>query len=520
MTAVQTADQTPTINPLAAINREAHDAEYGDAINRSLSELTARVATLRGDLDTAVREAGDDFDVTKVRALRGDTPRGTMGNLVDHHSRLIASQEQLNQRRAILASAQRRARGEGRHEDDNEDFLDMLAEGGTGRRPAQQLDFTGSLRAAMTERGIGSYVEAMRHRASFDMDVGFRPLAATLTRGTGYEDNFPTQTAGFPAWSDRSGIVGALGRAPLSYLDVVPIGAIGQAAHIYERETEPTSSTSTGSGQSTDAATAASGAAARNEAANLAESTFLWERIADPVQSIGHFVPVTLEQLEDAPRFESLLEMRMRFGVRQRVNIQIASGSGTAPNIKGFTAFDTAVTTTSAATRLAGEKARFIETNAADVSATDTTAKRGKAILLAAKDLETQLMVQGAVTPSAFMMHPVTWHAVCITESASGGFYFGDPRLGTANALWGYPVVMDQYGLSPIGANTMGTAGERFIFAGDFAMQSEFLLRHDVRVEFGMNDTDFRKLQQSVRAYVRGCLSIYRIKAFGYGIGF
>ena len=507
----------PHINPLAAINQEAYDAEHGDAVNLGNAALTERVAALRGDLDAMVAEAGEDFDVSLVRTGRQDTHQATLGFMVDHHSRLTASQEVLNQRRSIQAAAMRRARGQGRHEDDHDDLLDIIGEEHT-RPGGGRLDLVSSVRAAMTEQGVSSYIEAARHRVGFEIDVGVRPLAATLQRGTiGGAGNQWTSDAGYPPWSDHSGRVVALGRAGLSYLDLIPMGGIGQAAHIYDRETLPaTSAGSAANTAATDAATDASAAAARAEGGALAESTFKWERQADPVQSIGHFVPVTEEQLADAPRIESLLEMRMAWGVRQRLNIQIGSGNGTAPNLKGFSAF--AKTTTGASATLAGQAlAGSFERIDIDRSDADTGAKRGKAVMTNMRRLMTLIETTGATMPSGAVVHPGTWSEINLLETSSAGFYFGDPRMASGMTLWGLPIAYDQYAMAEFSAGSDGGSDTAIIaLMGDFAMQSEVLLRHDVRVEFGLNDTDFRNLRQSVRAYVRAVMSIYRIKAFAH----
>ena len=78
------------VNPLSAINREAHDAEHGTAVNLGITALTERARVLRTELDRAVDEAGENFDVGRVTGdLKGDTPTATLGNLVDHQSCLL-----------------------------------------------------------------------------------------------------------------------------------------------------------------------------------------------------------------------------------------------------------------------------------------------------------------------------------------------------------------------------------------------------------------------------------------------
>ena len=458
------------VNPLAAINQEAYDEEHHSAINLGIAALTARSATLRSELDAAVNEAGDDFDVAKVTTLKGDTPQATLGNIVDHHSRLTAANDVLNQQRAIRAQVQRRADADGRSEDDP--VYDHMYEGAP---MADRRTFPGAMvRAALTESGLESFVEAAQGRVGFDIDIGSRPLAATLTTG-----------AGFAPESIRSGRVATLGRAALSMIDIVPGGTITQAAHVYMREGKPVQGAA-------GAASDASAADARQENANLAESEFTWEQVTDTVRSIGHFLPVTMEQLDDVPGMESLIDGRMMFGTRQAANKQIIMGDGTAPNLKGFLDFG-----------------NMFNQSSVDLSDNNDDPKKGKAMMVAARRMQTQLLTNGAVMPSHMVMHPDSWEKMNLLETASAGFYFGEPRVMSAEVLWGTPVVMDQYGMRPFNA-----AGNVVLLAGDFTGYSEFLLRHGFRVEFGMNNGDFRGLRQSVRAYVRGVLSVYRLLAF------
>lgn len=511
MTAVQTADPTPLVNPLAALNQEAYDAEHHDAANMGIAALTERAKTLRGDLEAAVREAGDDFDVGKVTHLKGDTHTATLGNMVDHHSRISAVQAVLNQKRAIQAQIRRQAARDGR--DEGDDLYDEFRDTGrvTGGFRPRVSPIVASLRAATKERGI-NYVEAARQNAVFDLDVDPRIVGALADRGApsgpggGGTGSYGNQwdDADYPPWSDHSGRVVALGRAPLTYLDVVPIGTIGQAMHIYDRESTPATSTASG----TDAARVGSSAAARAEAAVLAESNFTWTRQADRVESIGHQWRATMEQLDDAPRLESLVNGKMMWGVRQRINIEIANGTGATPRIKGFEAYRHDGTAD-----LATARDQFSRVSL-DASVASTRSAAGLEVMHVAKRMETVLQTEGAAMATALVMHPRTWEIVCLTETGSAGFYFGDPRLANGpKTLWGIPVVEDQYGMSAFDETTAAGNATRLLM-GDFAMHSEFLYRHGVRVEFGMSATDFENLVTRIRAYVRGVLSVYRIKAF------
>lgn len=480
------------VNPIAAINQEAYNAAHSEAINLGISALTEQVTGLRTELDRAVEEAGDDFDVSKVTALKGDTDQATMGNLVEHHSRLTAMQEVLNQQRSIRAAVQRRARADGRDEDDP--IYDHLLEGVGAIVDPPVL--SRHVRAAMQERGVTDFVMAHRGNVSFDLDLDPRIYAAMDRGAPGAAPN-QWDSAASPPWSPDTGRTVMLGRAALSMMDIVPSGTLSSAQHIYYREESP------GTGE--DAATAASAAAARAEGAALAESDFKDVRVADTAESIGHRAKVTMEQLEDSARIQSMLDTRMPYGVRQVVNREMLIGTGVSPRIGGFLRLK--YDGTSAATRAATFGRVTV-----DASDSDTDAKAGKAAMVAGRKAMTTLLVQGASMASAIVMHPTTVENIQLTETASAGFYYGDPRAMPAKVLWGLPIVEDQYGIQPF--NSATAANQVIALLGDFAMQSELLYRHGVRVEFGMSADDFDRLRESVRAYVRAVLSIYRTKAF------
>ena len=479
------------VNPLAAINQEAYDAEHADAIKLGIAGLTTRVQTLSTELDAGMREAGDDFaTINAVVALKGDTDQATMGNFVDHHSRLAASQEVLNQQRSIRAAVQRRAASDERNDDDP--VYDQLFEPVRAERPI----LSRAVMAAMETAGVGSFRAAHQGNWGIDLDLDPRVYAA-LDRGAAGAAPNQWDSAASPPWSDETSRTVMLGRAGLSMLDIIPSGTLGFAQHIYYREMSPATGT--------DAATDASAAAARAEGGALANTDYQDIRVADTAESIGHMSKVTMEQLEDSARIQSMLDTRMPYGVRQAVNKAILTGTGVSPNIAGFQSLK--YLGTSKAT-IAASFSR-VQLDASDA---DTNAKAGKAMMLVVRSAMTKLMTEGASLATAVVLHPESVEHVQLTETSAAGFYYGDPRAMPAKMLWGLPIVEDQYGLAAFNSATLKDKQVGLI--GDFAMQSEILYRHGVRVEFGLNSDDFSKLTQSVRAYVRAVLSIYRLRAF------
>lgn len=493
------------VNPVSAINREAYDAEYGQAIQSGISALSSRVGELRTELDSAVREAGDDFDVSKITGvLKGDTDTGTLGRVVDHHSMLAAAVSVLNQQRAIQAAVRRRAERDQVSEDDP--IYDQHPDPVTAERPV----LSRRVMAAMQAQGVATFKVAHASNFSVDLDVDPR-IYAVLERGSPGAVPNQWDDAASPPWSGVSDMTVRLGRAALTMLDVVPAGTIGQVQHIYYRETLPSTGETSGPAHTVQSSRDASMAAARAEGAALAESTFKDIRVADTVESIGHRAKVTMEQLEDSARIQSMLDTRMPYGVRQAVNKALLNGSGVSPNIKGFLAYRYSDSGADSAAKAKSIEESFSRVTV-DVSDADTDAKAGKAAMLAVRSAMTTLLVEGASQATAVVMHPTTIERIQTTETSSAGFYYGDPRVMPARMLWGLPMIEDQYGLIAFNKDTV--AGHTVALLGDFAMQSEILYRSGVRVEFGMSQDDFDKLIQSVRAYVRAVLSIYRLKAF------
>lgn len=499
------------VNPLAAINQEAYDAEHHTAINLGIGGLTARCRELRTDLDAAVREAGDDFDVAAVTALKGDTDQATLGNIVDHHSRLSAAQAVLNQQRAIQAAVQRRAARDGRSEDDPVyDHLHAAA------MPPTTVSLGDHVRRALHDGNYSGFRAAHAGNASFELDVDPRILAQ-MSRGAPGDEPNQWDSAASPPWSPETPRTVMVGRAALSMLDVIPSGTIGSAQHIYYREVSYRTDAALNSAKndlaSRDGSVAASAAAARSESAVLAQSAFQDIRVADTVESLGHRAKVTVEQLEDSARMQSMIDQRMPYGVRQAINRALLNGTGVSPQIKGFLAYKFDNSGSSDAAKLTNLQNSFSRVTV-DASDNNTDAKAGKALMLAARNCQTRLLTEGDSMATAIVLHPESIEKIQLLETTSAGFYYGDPRVMPVNMLWGMPMIGDQYGLEPFTAATTASGDPTVALLGDFSAQAELLYRHGIRVEFGMSSDDFDRLVESVRAYVRAVLSVYRLRSF------
>ena len=54
-----------------------------------------------------------------------------------------------------------------------------------------------------------------------------------------------------------------------------------------------------------------------------------------PVSTVAHWIKISKQLAADAPALAAYVDTRMRYGVNQKVDIQLVVGDGTAPNISG-----------------------------------------------------------------------------------------------------------------------------------------------------------------------------------------
>jgi len=111
-------------------------------------------------------------------------------------------------------------------------------------------------------------------------------------------------------------------------LDFIPTGTTSSNSMEYTREIPAEESP----------AGFVNNAAERAEGAAKPQSDVLFELVNDPVRTIAHWLKLSRQVLDDAPALESYIDSRLRFGVRQRLESQILSGTGVAPNLSGLSA--------------------------------------------------------------------------------------------------------------------------------------------------------------------------------------
>jgi Phage capsid family len=210
------------------------------------------------------------------------------------------------------------------------------------------------------------------------------------------------------------------------------------------------------------------------EAGTYAEDAFVFTRRSSPIRKIGSEIPVTDEQLDDVPGMQALLNNRLSFGVRARLDQQVMVGDGTGSNLTGLV-------------------------NATNVQ---TQAKAADSNLIALYKALVLVRISGRASPTTFFVHGQDWQNIRLAQNGYGEFFMGPPAQVGENTLWGLPVVQTE-------ALTQGTA----VCASVDPQWMSIWYRKDLEVQVGFINDQFIKGQKTVRADIRAGLWIGRGQA-------
>jgi HK97 family phage major capsid protein len=240
--------------------------------------------------------------------------------------------------------------------------------------------------------------------------------------------------------------------------DLIPQTTTTQAAVKYMEETTYTNA-----------------AAETAEGGTYPESALAFTERLSPVQKIPTFIPLTDEQLEDVPRMRGIVENRLAFMIRQRLDLQIISGNGTAPNLRGIL----------------------------NVVGIQTQAKAADPVPDAIYKGIVKVNTVGQAAANAVLMNPVDWQNIRLLRTADGIYIWGSPADAGPERIWGLRVAQAQ-------AATAGTA-----VVGDFANFAELSVRSGLDVQVSnSHSTYFVEGKLAIRADIRAALVWYRPTAF------
>ena len=284
-------------------------------------------------------------------------------------------------------------------------------------------------------------------RLDIDLKALLRPQNTLFETGAGWE---PETT--------RSGLVVPDAQRPVQVTDLIPSFPWDQSAYVYMEETTFTNA----------AAETAEGGEYGEAALQLTERT-------SPVRKVTVWLPVTDEQLSDVPGARGYIDSRLRFMLQQRLDGQILTGNGTAPNLEGIN----------------------------EVTGIQTQAKGSDPIPDAVYKALTKVRVTGRAQPGAVVFHPNNWQSVRLLRTNEGVYIWGSPSEAGPERIWGIQVVQSD-------AQTENTA-----VVGDFANFSLLPVRRGIDVQItNSHSTDFVNGKQAIRADMRTALVFTRPAAF------
>ncbi len=293
--------------------------------------------------------------------------------------------------------------------------------------------------------------------AAFESFRKTRTPCKGFVEGAGMKTLFQTSAGWAPESIRVPGLVIDAVTRPIQVLDIIPPGVTDQANIVYMAESTRTHAS-----------------AERAENAAYAESTFALTETTSTVRSIGTSIPVTDEQLEDVAGVQSYLEQRLVFGNRQRLDLQVLQGDGSAPNLRGIL------------------NTGSIQTQAKGVDSVPDAVYK-------AMDL---VRVTGRAFPNAFVVHPTDWQAVRLLTTSDGIYIWGSPSEAGPQRIWGIQVVLSD-------ALTENTG-----LVGDFANFCQMFERRGMEVAVGFVNDDFLDGRQTIRAGFRVAFVVYRATAF------
>lgn len=265
-------------------------------------------------------------------------------------------------------------------------------------------------------------------------------------------------SAGWAPQAIRTGTLIDFATRPVQVLDLIPQGETDQAAVVFMEETTFTNA-----------------AAEAAEAAAYAEAALAYTERTSNVRKIGVSLPVTDEQLADIPQIRGIINNRLVFMVRQRLDGQVLNGNGIAPNLTGILS----------------------------VAGIQTTAKAaGEPVFDATYRAQRLVRITGRAIATGYVFHPIDWEEQRLTRTTEGIYLLGNPNQDGPVREWGLPVTEGDV----ITQNTGLT--------GAFTTMCELLFRKGIEVQVGYVNDDFLKGKQTLRADVRVAFPTYRPAAF------
>lgn len=399
----------------------------------ALVEVEGEISKVQKDLGTVFAEAGDTIDLTKVKHVKGNTYE-IAAQIRAWNDELTDKSKKRDDLLATQKAAERAKTAPGDGNGEGGAHVDKVTD--------QQRDQKSFGRLFVESKALKEREGSQGPVATLDIEL------KTLL----------TTSAGWAPETLRNGVVVPYATRPIQVVDLIPQTTTTQTAVVYMEETTFTNA-----------------AAETSEAGTFPEAALAFTQRSSSVRKVSVFLPMTDEQLEDVPQAQGVIDNRLPFMIRQRLDSQIISGDGSAPNLRGVM----------------------------NVAGIQTQAKSSDPVPDALYKALIKVEVTGQAFANLVIMHPNDWQTVRLLRTADGIYIWGNPSDSGPERIWGLTVARAQ-------AATAGTA-----IVGDWANFAELSVKRGIDVQVSnSHSTFFIEGKQAVRADMRAALVFYRPAAF------
>jgi len=210
---------------------------------------------------------------------------------------------------------------------------------------------------------------------------------------------------------------------------------------------------------------------------DYSEATYTYVERTAPVRDIGQFVPAHRSQLADAGQLQALLEGRLGNGVERRLETQIVSGDGNAPNLEGIL-------------------------NKSGIGSYDRDTTNERRIEALHKGI-TWVRLNGYIEPDGIGLHPTDYEECIFEKDDNNNYLLGPAQAATSRTIWGFPVAVTP-------AFPLGTA-----LVGAYKDGATLWLRAGVTVRASDSHSDFfTKRMVAILAELRAAFAAQQAKDF------
>lgn len=401
----------------------------------ALRDARAKYGEAQKRMATVFQEAGSEMDMSKVKAIGGDSTAK-----VEEIRRMNAELPALKAKVDELMELARAAAniGDVQVERGDDSGADNEPKSRKGKFDLGAEVFKSAIQKSGYKQGQG--VGQVQR-----MDVEFKTLFQ--------------RTAGWDPEDLRTGHLEYMALRPAPHVvDFIPQTTTSMSDVVYMEETTFT-----------------------NNAAEITEGTTFGEAVlalterTSPVQKVAIWLPFTDEQVEDEPRARDYINNRLTYMLQNRLDLQVLTGSGTAPNLKGT------------------ENVSGINTQALGTDSVPDAIYKGMRVI---RDT-------GFAEPNVVFIRPSKWEGVRLLKTADGQYIWGHPSIPGVDTIWGVQVVQ----------TVVPTATKAII--GDYRNYAELAVRRGLDVQMtNAHSTFFIEGKQAIRMDLRCALLHYRPTAF------